>query len=105
MESDRIRLPGQLPEDSLAEGLKRRMRRITNRYTWRRMLLLGALLLWLMRAYGESASAFSAQSYVAVCRLAAIGCWTASGWILDLPRLLFPAVEAFQHLRRPAPRA
>lgn len=90
--------------------LERRLRRITDRYTWKRMFLFGALLVWLMKSYGTLADGTLAddvagQSYIGVWTLAAIGCWTASGWLLDLPRLLFPNVEAFQHLRRPAPRS
>jgi hypothetical protein len=44
-------------------------------------------------------------TYFGLWITAMIGCWTASGWLLDLPRLMFPNVKAFRHLRRPAPRA
>lgn len=84
-------------------GLELRLRRITDRYTWKRMFLSGALLVWLMKSYSGLAFEADSQSYLGVWALAAIGCWTASGWLLDLPRLLFPDVKAFQHLRRPAP--
>lgn len=89
--------------DPLVE-LDRRLRRVTDRYTWKRMLLFGALLVWLMKSYGGLAVDRIGHSYIGVWILAAIGCWAASGWLLDLPRLLFPDVLAFQHLRRPAPR-
>ncbi|MBB3694838.1 hypothetical protein [Sphingomonas sp. BK580] len=84
--------------------LERRLRGITDRYTWKRTFLFAALLVWLMRSYGSLADDVAGQSYIGVWLLAAIGCWTTSGWLLDLPRLLFPDVQAFQHLRRPAPR-
>lgn len=85
--------------------LDRRLRRITDRYTWKRMFVFGALLVWLMKSYGTLVDDVVGQAYIGVWTLAAIGCWTASGWLLDLPRLLFPDVKAFQHLRRPAPRS
>jgi hypothetical protein len=84
--------------------LERRLRRITDRYTWKRMFLFGALLVWLMKSDGALVDDVVGQSYIGVWILASIGCWTASGWILDMPRVLFPDVQAFQHLRRPAPR-
>lgn len=89
--------------DPLVE-VDRRLRRITDRYTWKRMLLFGALLVWLMKSYGGLAGEGVGQSYIGVWVLAAIGCWAVSGWLLDLPRLVFPDVLAFQHLRRRAPR-
>jgi hypothetical protein len=83
--------------------LERRLRRITDRYTWKRMFLFTALLVWLMKSYGTLVDDVADQSYIGVWTLAAIGCWAVSGWILDLPRLIFPDVKTFQHLRRPAP--
>ncbi|WP_342659122.1 hypothetical protein NPJ82_16960 (plasmid) [Sphingomonas sp. NY01] len=93
------RQPGQDP----VINLERSLRRITGRYTWTRMFLFGALLVWLIKSYGTLVYDVVGQSYIGVWLLAAIGCWTASGWLLDLPRQLFPDVQAFQHLRRPAP--
>lgn len=83
--------------------LERSLRRITDRYTWKRMFLFGTLLVWLMKSHGTLVDHVVGQAYIGVWLLAAIGCWTASGWLLDLPRLLFPDVQAFRHLRRPAP--
>lgn len=94
------RRPGQDP----GINLERSLRRITDRYTWKRIFLFGALLVWLMKSYGTLVDDVVGQCYIGVWLLAAIGCWTASGWLLDLPRLIFPDVQAFQHLRRPAPR-
>lgn len=79
------------------------MRRITDRYTWKRVFLFAALFIWLFNAYAAQPYV-DGRSYIAVWVVACIGCWTASGWLLDLPRLIFPEVEAFRHLRRPAPR-
>ncbi|MGK6324621.1 hypothetical protein ACMGDM_16270 [Sphingomonas sp. DT-51] len=84
--------------------LERSLRRIIDRYTWKRMFLFGALLVWLLTSHGTLVDYVVGRSYIGVWLLAAIGCWTASGWLLDLPRLLFPDVEAFRHLRRLAPR-
>lgn len=95
-----------MPRDGLDPivELDRRLRLVTDRYTWKRMLLFGALLVWLMKSYGGLAGDGVGQSYIGVWVLAAAGCWAVSGWLLDLPRLLFPDVLAFQHLRRPARR-
>ena len=89
---------------SEVERLERRARRITDRYTWKRLAVFVALFIWLGRASvleGE----VTAPVYFGLWTAVMIGCWTASGWLLDLPKLLFPNVPAFQHLRRPAPRA
>ncbi|MDR6789139.1 hypothetical protein J2Y58_002510 [Sphingomonas sp. BE138] len=85
------------------EDVERSMRRITDRYTWKRVFLFAALFIWLFNAYAAQPYV-DGRSYIAVWVVACIGCWTASGWLLDLPRLMFPEVEAFRHLRRPAPR-
>ncbi|WP_242120246.1 hypothetical protein [Sphingomonas lacusdianchii] len=85
------------------EDVERSMRRITDRYTWKRVFLFAALFIWLFNAYA-ALPYVDGRSYIAVWVVACIGCWTASGWLLDLPRLMFPEVEAFRHLRRPAPR-
>lgn len=88
---------------SEVERLERRARRITDRYIWKRVAVFAGLFIWLSRAYvleGEVTAAVYFGLWTAVM----IGCWTASGWLLDLPKLLFPNVTAFQHLRRPAPR-
>ena len=90
------RQPGQDP----VINLERSLRRISDRYTWKRLFLFGALLVSLMRSYGTLVDDVVGQSYTGVWLLAAIGCWTSSGWLLDLPRLIFPEVQAFQHLRR-----
>jgi len=87
---------------SLAD-VERSMRRITDRYTWKRVMLFAALFIWLYNAYA-ALPYVDGRAYIAVWVFACIGCWAASGWLLDLPRLMFPEVEAFRHLRRPAPR-
>lgn len=88
---------------SEVERLERRARRITDRYTWKRLAVFAALFIWLSRASvleGE----VTASVYFGLWTAVMIGCWTASGRLLDLPKLLFPNVTAFQHLRRPVPR-
>jgi hypothetical protein len=90
-------LPGQL------DRIERRARRITDRYTWKRTLLFAALFIWLFNAYA-AAPYIDGRSYIAIWIVACVGCWTTSGWLLDFPKLVFPDVAAFQHLRRPAPR-
>ena len=88
---------------SEVERLERRARRITDRYTWKRLAVFAGLFIWLSHAsvlVGEVA----APVYFGLWTTVMIGCWTASGLLLDLPKLLFPNVKAFQHLRRPAPR-
>lgn len=85
------------------ERVERRARRITDRYTWKRMFLFAALFIWLFRSCAALPYTGD-QSYLAIWTMACIGCWTVSGWLLDLPKMLFPNVATFQHLRRPAPR-
>lgn len=88
---------------SEVERLERHARRITDRYTWKRLAVFAGLFIWLSRASvlkGEVTAPVYSGLWIAVM----IGCWTASGWILDLPKLLFPNVPAIQRLRRPAPR-
>ena len=85
------------------EDVERSLRRITDRYTWKRVFLFAALFVWLANSYA-ALPYLDGRSYMAIWLVACIGCWTASGWLLDLPKLLFPNVAAFQHLRRPAPR-
>ncbi len=90
-------------QSSELERIERRARRITDRYTWKRMFLLAALIIWLFRSCAALPYTGD-QSYLAIWAMACIGCWTASGWLVDLPKMLFPNVAAFQHLSRPAPR-
>lgn len=90
--------PWRSPED-----VERSLRRITDRYTWKRVFLFAALFVWLANSYA-ALPYLDGRSYMAIWMVACIGCWTASGWLLDLPKLLFPDVAAFQHLRRPASR-
>lgn len=90
--------PWRCPED-----VERSLRRITDRYTWKRVFLFAALFVWLANSYA-ALPYLDGRSYMAIWMVACIGCWTASGWLLDLPKLLFPDVAAFQHLRRPASR-
>lgn len=86
------------------EDVERSMRRITDRYTWKRVFLFAAMFVWLLTSFAALPYT-DGRSYIAVWIMACLGCWTASGWLLDLPRLLFPEVKAFQNLRRPAPRS
>lgn len=85
----------ETPPHSL-EDVERSMRRITDRYTWKRVFLFAVLFIWLFNAYA-ALPYVDGRSYIAVWVVACIGCWTASGWLLDLPRLMFPEVEAFRH--------
>lgn len=86
------------------EDVERSMRRITDRYTWKRVFLFAAMFVWLFNSYA-ALPYIDGQSHIAIWVVACLGCWTASGWLLDLPRLMLPNVEAFRHLRRPAPRS
>lgn len=94
--------PNRTPISEL-ERLERRARRITDRYTWKRVAVFAALFIWLSRAYVLEGDV-TPGVYIGLWTAVMIGCWTASGWLLDVPRLLFPNVNAFQHLRRPATR-
>ena len=84
--------------------LMRDAQRVTDRFTWLRLFVFAAMFIRLSRAYVLSGDVDS-FTYLGLWFAAMIGCWTASGWLLDLPRLLFPRVRAFQNLRRPASRA
>lgn len=77
---------------------------VADRFTWLRLFVFAAMFIRLSRAYVLTGDVDS-PTYIALWFAAMIGCWTASGWLLDIPRLIFPGVRAVQHLRRPAPRA
>lgn len=83
--------------------LMRDAQRVTDRFTWLRLFVFTAMVIRLSRAYVLTGD-LDSLTYLGLWFAAMIGCWTASGWLLDLPRLLFPGVRAFRHLRRPAPR-
>lgn len=84
--------------------LARDAQRVADRFTWLRLFVFTAMVIRLSRAYVLTGD-LDGATYIALWFAAVIGCWTASGWLLDLPRLILPGVSAFQHLRRPAPRA
>lgn len=84
--------------------LARDAQRVADRFTWLRLFVFAAMFIRLSRAYVLTGD-IDSLTYIALWVAAMIGCWTASGWLLDLPRLLFPGVSAFRHLRRPSPRA
>lgn len=63
------------------EDVERSLRRITDRLTWKRILLFAALFIWLFNAYA-ALPYVDGRLYIAVWIVACIGCWTASGWPL-----------------------
>jgi len=87
-----------------ADAYARYAQRVADSFTWPRLFVFVAMFIRISRAYVLTGD-IDAVTYIGLWTAAMIGCWAASGWLLDLPRLMFPNVKAFRHLRRAAPRA
>lgn len=89
--------------DSFAD-LARYAQRVADSFTWLRLFVFAAMFIRISRAYVLTGD-IDRLTYFGLWITAMIGCWTASGWLLHLPRLMFPNVKAVRHFRRAAPRA
>lgn len=63
--------------------LARDAKRVADRFTWLRLFVFAAMFVQLSRAYVLTGDIDSA-TYIALWVAAMIGCWTASGWLLDV---------------------